>query len=59
MLANRLSENPNWNVLLIEAGTLEGIIENVPAFAPYMFTPFTRYNWGYDAEAQPWGCLGQ
>lgn len=45
VLANRLSENPNWNVLLIEAGTLEGIIENIPLLAPYMFTPYTRYNW--------------
>lgn len=57
VLANRLSENPNWNVLLIEAGTLEGIIENVPLFAPYMFV--TRYSWAYQAEPQPYACLGE
>lgn len=59
VLANRLTENPNWNVLLIEAGTLEGFIENIPVLAPYMFTPYSRYNWGYDAEAQPYACLGR
>jgi choline dehydrogenase-like flavoprotein len=57
VLANRLTENPNWNVLLIEAGTLEGVLENVPLFAPYMF--LGRYNWGYNAERQPYSCLGR
>ncbi|CRK90469.1 CLUMA_CG004124, isoform A, partial [Clunio marinus] len=56
VLANRLTENPNWNVLLIEAGTLEGPIEEIPILAPYMF--LTRYNWGYNAEPQPYACLG-
>lgn len=56
VVANRLTENPNWNVLLIEAGTREGMLENVPLFAPYMF--LTRYNWGYNAEPQPYSCLG-
>lgn len=59
VLANRLTENPHWNVLLIEAGTLEGFIENVPAFAPYMFLQNSRYNWGYTAEASPFACLGE
>lgn len=57
VLANRLTENPNWNVLLIEAGTLEGIVEQIPLLAPYMF--LTRYNWGYNAEKQPYSCLGK
>lgn len=57
VLANRLTENPHWNVLLIEAGTVEGYIENIPVFAPYMF--LTRYNWGYNAERQPYACLGK
>lgn len=35
VLANRLTENPKWNVLIIEAGTLETFIEQVPLFAPY------------------------
>lgn len=56
VLANRLTENPKWNVLLIEAGTVESLIEQVPLFAPYEF--LTRYNWGYTAERQPYSCLG-
>lgn len=57
VLANRLTENPNWNVLLIEAGTVETFIEQVPLFAPYEF--LTRYNWGFTAEKQPYSCLGE
>jgi hypothetical protein len=56
-VANRLTENPNWNVLLIEAGTVETFVESVPLFAPYEF--LTRYNWGYLAERQPYSCLGK
>jgi choline dehydrogenase-like flavoprotein len=57
VLANRLTENRDWNVLLVEAGTLEGDIENVPLFAPYMY--LTRYNWAYNAERQPFACFGE
>ncbi len=57
VLANRLTENPEWNVLLIEAGTMETLVEQVPLFAPYEF--LTRYNWGYLAEKQPYSCLGE
>jgi choline dehydrogenase len=57
VVANRLTENPNWNVLLIEAGTVETLIEQIPLFAPYEF--LTRYNWGYLAERQPYSCLGR
>lgn len=57
VLANRLTENSNWNVLLIEAGTLEGIPELFPIAAPFTF--LSRYNWGYVAEAQPYSCLGK
>ncbi|XP_070507004.1 glucose dehydrogenase [FAD, quinone]-like isoform X1 [Chironomus tepperi] len=56
VLANRLTENKDWNVLLIEAGTVETFVEQVPMFAPYEF--LTRYNWGYLAERQPYSCLG-
>ena len=57
VLANRLTEDPNWNVLLVEAGTVEGVIESFPLFAPYMF--LGRYNWGYVAERQPYACFGE
>jgi choline dehydrogenase-like flavoprotein len=32
-LANRLSENIDWNVLLVEAGKVETFIQNVPLLA--------------------------
>lgn len=56
MLANRLTENPKWNVLLIEAGDVETPMQDVPIAAPY--SVFTRYNWGYLSEAQSEACLG-
>jgi GMC oxidoreductase len=56
VLANRLTENPNWNVLLIEAGKVETFVQNIPVLAAYMQS--TAYNWGYSAEPQPGVCLG-
>lgn len=56
MLANRLTENPNWNVLLIEAGKVETPIQDVPIMAAYMQS--TAYNWGYTSEPQAGSCLG-
>lgn len=56
MLANRLTENPKWNVLLIEAGDVETPLQSIPVGAPY--TVFTRYNWGYNTEPQGDGCFG-
>lgn len=50
VLANRLSENPKWNVLLIEAGTVETFFQNIPFAAPFQI--LTKYNWGYKAERQ-------
>lgn len=57
MLANRLSENPKWNVLLIEAGDVESPLQSVPIMAPY--SVFTKYNWGYLSEPQSKACLGE
>lgn len=57
VLANRLSENPKWNVLLIEAGDVETPLQSVPVAAPY--SVFTKYNWGYSAEPQTEACLGK
>jgi GMC oxidoreductase len=57
VLANRLSENPKWNVLLIEAGDVETPLQSVPIMAPY--TIFSKYNWGYSSEPQSKACLGK
>lgn len=56
MLANRLTENKKWNVLLIEAGKVETAAQNVPVMAAYMQS--TAYNWGYWSEPQEGSCIG-
>lgn len=56
MLANRLTENRNWNVLLIEAGKVETIVQNVPLAAPN--SQFTQFDWAYVAERQTGSCMG-
>lgn len=57
VLANRLTENPNWNVLLIEAGGIETSLQDVPIMAAFMQS--TAYNWGYTSEPQSRSCLGK
>lgn len=56
VLANRLSENADWKILLIEAGERENLLVRVPVFAAYMQS--TSYNWGYLAEPQNYSCWG-
>lgn len=56
-LANRLTENSKWNVLLIEAGDVETPLQTIPVAAPYQV--FSKYNWGYTAEPQSQACLGE
>lgn len=56
-LANRLTENAKWNVLLIEAGDVETSLQNIPVMAPYLV--LSKYNWGYNTEPQTQGCLGE
>lgn len=56
VLANRLTENPKWNVLLIEAGDVETPLHSVPMLAPY--SVFSKFNWGYSVEQQAEACLG-
>ena len=56
-MANRLSENPNWNVLLLEAGGDETEISDVPALAAYL--QLGNLDWKYKTEPQPGrACLG-
>ncbi|CAH0546469.1 unnamed protein product [Brassicogethes aeneus] len=56
VLANRLSEVNNWNILLLEAGQPGNIITAIPLMAPiFQVTP---YNWNYTMEKQDGICLG-
>jgi choline dehydrogenase-like flavoprotein len=55
-LANRLSENSEWRVLLMEAGGNEGVLNQIPVLVS--FFQLTDYNWGYKVEPQTRACLG-
>lgn len=57
VLANRLTENPNWNILLIEAGGLGNELSDVPVFAVTL--QGSDMDWQYLSEPQPaQACLG-
>lgn len=56
VVANRLTENPDWDVLLIEAGGDETFLSDVPLLAG--FNQVTSLNWGYRTEPVPGACLG-
>lgn len=49
VLANRLSENPNWKVLLIEAGPEQNTAMDVPMFVQFLQLSNT-INWKYFSE---------
>ncbi|XP_042204865.1 glucose dehydrogenase [FAD, quinone]-like isoform X2 [Homarus americanus] len=55
VIANRLSENPNFNVLLLEAGGDETEISDVPALAGYL--QLSKMDWRYKTEPQDSACL--
>lgn len=56
VLANRLSEIPEWKILLIEAGRYETFLSDVPMLVSYF--QFTDYNWHYLMERQEGVCEG-
>ncbi|KAB0791778.1 hypothetical protein PPYR_03578 [Photinus pyralis] len=56
VIANRLSENPKWNVLLLEAGISENYIMDMPILANYL--QFTDANWKYNTMPSDKYCLG-
>lgn len=56
VVANRLSEIENWNVLLLEAGGDETEISDVPLFASYL--QLSQLDWQYKIEPQAGICLG-
>lgn len=56
VVANRLSENPNWLVLVLEAGKDETLFTDIPAVASFLES--SEYSWGYTAEPVKNGCFG-
>lgn len=56
VLANRLTEVENWNVLLLEAGGDETEISDVPLMAGYL--QLSKLDWKYKSEPQGTACLG-
>lgn len=49
VLANRLSENADWNILLVEAGSDENPLMKVPSFVHFLQMN-DNINWHYRAE---------
>lgn len=56
VLANRLSEDPNNRVLLLEAGGSENMISDIPI--AYQSLQQTPMDWGYQTEPQEAACFG-
>ena len=56
VIANRLTEVSQWNVLLLEAGGDETIMSDVPAIAALL--QLSQLDWQYKTEYQPTACLG-
>ncbi|GAB0093763.1 hypothetical protein DMENIID0001_089380 [Sergentomyia squamirostris] len=56
VLANRLSENPDWKIFLIEAGDMENIAHDIPLQAAFLQS--TSSNWGDFTEPEPGVCKG-
>lgn len=56
VLANRLSENSDWNVLLIEAGPSENLFMDIPMMVHYLQN--YNVNWHYKTERSESFCLG-
>lgn len=54
-LANRLSENPNWKILLLEAGQHENYLMDVPLFVHFL-QPL-NINWKYRTVPSNSSCL--
>ncbi|XP_063992323.1 glucose dehydrogenase [FAD, quinone]-like [Diachasmimorpha longicaudata] len=55
-VANRLSENKTWKVLLLEAGKPEGLFHQVPLLSVSFVN--TEYDWQYRGQPQKNACLG-
>ena len=56
VIANRLSEDPNVRVLLLEAGGDETILTEIPLLSGYL--QLSELDWQYKTEPQLKSCLG-
>lgn len=56
VVANRLTENPKWSVLLIEAGDEEDFFSDIPLLAPLQSS--TGHSWKFKSEKLSTACLG-
>lgn len=58
VVANRLSENRKWNVLVLEAGTYpDENITRLPAWGGY--NVLSKFNWGFKTTPQQTSNLGK
>jgi len=55
VVTNRLTENPDWKVLLIEAGGPENLLMDFPLLANYL--QFTTANWRYNTMPSDRYCM--
>lgn len=55
VMANRLSENPKWTVLLLEAGKDEEVMVDPPFLMPALF--MTAMDWQFTTEPDDGFCL--
>ncbi|XP_033213791.1 glucose dehydrogenase [FAD, quinone]-like [Belonocnema kinseyi] len=55
VVANRLSENKQWNVLLLEAGGEEPVATKIPGFT--LNLEKTVIDWNYTTQAEEGSCL--
>ncbi|XP_049825366.1 glucose dehydrogenase [FAD, quinone]-like [Aethina tumida] len=56
VLANKLSKNGKWKILLLEAGTDDTNFSDIPGMAPYLLK--SKMNWGYYSKPQTRCCQG-
>lgn len=55
-IASRLSENPKWKVLLLEAGDSENFLMDIPMLVHFLQA--YDVNWRYKTEPSKTSCLG-